>query len=105
MNGDPIVGISEEPERTHEMLRRSNERIRISLQLLDQDVPAFARRRPVPICKNCNVGMTWSRSVLDGATQQTIVNIFVCSACGTITETETRAKLHFDSKTVLERGI
>lgn len=95
MNGDPLVGVPEEPERTHEMLRRSHERIRVSLKLLDQNVPAFARRRPVPICRNCNVGMTWSRSVLD-ATERTIVNVFLCSACGRVVETETRAKLYFE---------
>jgi hypothetical protein len=95
MSGDPVAGPSAEPERTHEMLRRSNERIRASLALLDQHVAALARGQPVPICKNCNAGMAWSRSVLGDTTEQTIVNIFVCSACGTTTETETRLKLHF----------
>ena len=82
-------------ERTYELLQRSNERIRISLELLAQDVPSFVRLEPVPICKQCDIGMTWSRSALS-ATAREIVHVFACSRCGEVAATKTRAKMSFE---------
>jgi hypothetical protein len=81
--------VLEEMERTDVLLRRSWERIRISLELLDHDVPGLVRRT-VPTCKSCDIQMAWSRSTL-GATHRQIINVFTCSQCGEIAETKTRA--------------
>lgn len=89
-----VVHFDEEMERTYELLRRSNERIRISLELLAHDVPGL-RQEPTPICKRCNTGMKWSRSALAEATRQ-IVHVFVCSLCGEIARIETRARTRLE---------
>ena len=81
-------------ERTYELLRRSNERIRISLELLAHEVPGL-RQEPTPICKGCNTGMKWSRSALAAETRQ-IVHVFVCSLCGEIAQSETRARMRLE---------
>ncbi|MBU6464966.1 MAG: hypothetical protein KGI99_21055 [Bradyrhizobium sp.] len=82
-------------ERTRELLRLSNERIRVSLDLLDQDVPAFMKRRTNSFCPSCNIEMAWSRSSLD-ITKGALVHVFICSTCGSITETKTRARWRFE---------
>ena len=89
-----MVQFYEEMERTYELLRRSNERIRISLELLAHDVPGL-RQEPTPICKRCHIGMKWSRSALAVETRQ-IAHVFVCSLCGEIAQSETRARMRLE---------
>jgi hypothetical protein len=91
VSSDPILRAREETERTYELLRRSNERIRISLELLEHDVPGLVRHQAL-ICKSCNAGMRWSRSTLD-ETKRAVVHMFVCPSCGERAQTETRATL------------
>jgi predicted RNA-binding Zn-ribbon protein involved in translation (DUF1610 family) len=88
----PVLRAREEMERTYELLRHSNERIRLSLELLDHVVPGLVRRQAPPVCKSCDIGMTWSRSTLD-ETRRAVVHIFFCPSCGEQARTETRAKL------------
>lgn len=96
MSGDPVLRAREETERTCELLRRSHEQIRMSLELLEHDVPGLVSRQAPPICKSCDVGMMWSRSMLD-ETKWAIIHIFVCPLCGERAETETRVKLLLDT--------
>lgn len=86
-----LMRVREQTQCTYELVRRSNELIRISLALLDHDVPGPLRPK-VPICRSCEIAMTWSRSALD-ATGLQITHVFTCSRCGESAETETRAKL------------
>ena len=86
--------VCEEVERTWDLLWRSNERIRISLELRDRNEPGLARRL-APICTSCEIAMTWSRSAL-GLRRRQITHVFACPRCGKITETEARAKLRFE---------
>ena len=91
MSSDPVLQTRGETQHTYELLRRSNERIRISLELLDHEVLGSVRRQALT-CKSCSVGMTWSRSILD-ETKRAVVHIFVCPLCGKRAMTETPTKL------------
>jgi predicted RNA-binding Zn-ribbon protein involved in translation (DUF1610 family) len=91
VSSDRILRAREEAERTYELVRRSNEQIRASVELLEHDAPGRVRHR-APTCQSCHVGMTWSRSVLD-ETKRAVVHMFVCPRCGEQAKTETRPKL------------
>ena len=84
-----------EDDRTHELLRRSMERIHISLALLNQDLPVFARQQERPICEKCKAEMAWCRSFLR-ASDRTVTNVFTCGSCGMAAETVTQAKVRVE---------
>jgi hypothetical protein len=86
MNDTLAIRLIEGNERTSELLRRSTERIRISLELLDHDLPIFLRRQEKPICKGCGAAMSWSRSSLDAA-ERAVTSVFTCDRCGMVEET------------------
>ena len=92
MNDMQTIRLLEGNERTCELLRRSTERIRISLEILNRDLPFFARRQEKPHCKGCNTTMSWSRSSLDAA-ERTVTNVFTCDLCGMLAETTTQARV------------
>lgn len=85
----------DELDRTAAQLRHSLQRIRISIELLECDVPGLIRWRPSPQCKYCNMEMKWSRSFL-AETGREIAHVFICSWCGELSETNTRARVRLE---------
>lgn len=45
-----------------------------------------------PICPNCNMEMTWSRSTLVEASPVTITHVFVCAGCNRLAEMTSKVR-------------
>jgi hypothetical protein len=65
----------------------------VSMQARSAQMKQFRQgvEKAAPICENCDIEMTWLRSILV-AENEVVAHVFTCPKCDRIAESETPAK-------------